>query len=81
MIINSAVVQIQTERKIGYNLVMRDLETLRETFTDDTELVSLETGECITMEEISRVLGIKNEICKQKINFVKKCKFICVCQK
>ena len=74
MIINSAVVQIQTERKIGYNLVMRDLETLRETFTDDTELVSVETGESITMEEISRVLGIldglkQNQIWKVKTDF------------
>lgn len=74
MIINSAVVQIQTERKIGYNLVMRDLETLRETFTDDTELVSVETGESITMEEISRVLGIldglkQNQIWEVKTDF------------
>ena len=74
MIINSAVVQIQTERKIGYNLVMRDLETLRETFTDDTQLVSLETGESITMEEISRVLGIldglkQNQIWEVKTDF------------
>ena len=57
-IINYAEVKIQTERKIGYNLVMKDLETLKDTFTDDTELVSLETGECITMSEKSRVLGI-----------------------
>ena len=74
MIINSAVVQIQTERKIGYNLVMRDLETLRETFTDDTEFVSVETGESITMEEISRVLGIldglkQNQIWEVKTDF------------
>lgn len=74
MIINSAVVQIQTERKIGYNLVMRDLETLKDTFTDDTELVSLETGESITMEEISRVLGIldglkQNQIWEVKTDF------------
>ena len=74
MIINSAVVQIQTERKIGYNLVMKDLETLRETFTDDTELVSVETGESITMEEISRVLGIldglkQNQIWEVKTDF------------
>ena len=69
MIINSAVVQIQTERKIGYNLVMKDLETLK-----DTELVSLETGESITMEEISRVLGIldglkQNQIWEVKTDF------------
>ena len=74
MIINSAVVQIQTERKIGYNLVMKDLETLKDTFTDDTELVSLETGESITMEEISRVLGIldglkRNQIWEVKTDF------------
>lgn len=74
MIINSAVVQIQTERKIGYNLVMRDLNTLRDTFTDDTELVSVETGESITMEEISRVLGIldglkQNQIWEVKTDF------------
>ena len=74
MIINSAVVQIQTERKIGYNLVMKDLETLKDTFTDDTELVSLETGESITMEEISRVLGIldglkQNQIWEVKTDF------------
>lgn len=74
MIINSAVVQIQTERKIGYNLVMKDLETLKDTFTDDTELVSVETGESITMEEISRVLGIldglkQNQIWEVKTDF------------
>ena len=74
MIINSAVVQIQTERKIGYNLVMKDLETLKDTFTDDTELVSVETGESITMEEISRVLGIldglkRNQIWEVKTDF------------
>ena len=74
MIINSAIVQIQTERKIGYNLVMRDLETLKDTFTDDTELVSLETGECITMSESSRVLGIlsglkQNQIWEVKTDF------------
>ena len=74
MIINSAVVQIQTERKIGYNLVMKDLETLKDTFTDDTELISVETGESITMEEISRVLGIldglkQNQIWEVKTDF------------
>lgn len=74
MIINSAVVQIQTERKIGYNLVMRDLNTLRETFTDDTELVSVTTGESITMQEVSRVLGIleglkENQIWEVRTDF------------
>lgn len=74
MIINSAVVQIQTERKIGYNLVMRDLAMLRETFTDDTELVSVTTGESITMQEVSRVLGIldglkENQIWEVKTDF------------
>lgn len=74
MIINSAVVQIQTERKIGYNLVMRDLATLRDTFTDDTELVSVTTGESITMQEVSRVLGIleglkENQIWEVKTDF------------
>ena len=66
MIINS-VVQIQTERKIGYNLVMKDLETLKDTFTDDTELVSVETGESITMSEISRVLGILDGLKQNQI--------------
>ena len=74
MIINSAIVQIQTERKIGYNLVMRDLATLRDTFTDDTELVSVTTGESITMQEVSRVLGIleglkENQIWEVKTDF------------
>lgn len=74
MIINSAVVQIQTERKIGYNLVMRDLNTLRDTFTDDTELVSVTTGETITMQEVSRALGIleglkENQIWEVKTDF------------
>lgn len=74
MIINSAVVQIQTERKIGYNLVMRDLNTLRDTFTDDTELVSVTTGESITMQEVSRVLGIleglkENQIWEVRTDF------------
>lgn len=58
MIINSAVVQIQIERKLGYNLVIKDLTTLRETFTDDAELISVTTGESITMQEVARVLGI-----------------------
>lgn len=74
MIINSAVVQIQTERKIGYNLVMKDLTTLRDTFTDDTELVSVTTGESITMQEVSRVLGIleglkENQIWEVRTDF------------
>lgn len=66
MIINSAVVQIQTESKIAYNLVVKDLKTLTDTFTDDTELVSLETGECITMSEISRVFGILSGLKKNQ---------------
>lgn len=74
MIINSAVVQIQTERKIGYNLVMKDLTMLRDTFTDDTELVSVTTGESITMQEVSRVLGIleglkENQIWEVRTDF------------
>lgn len=74
MIINSAVVQIQTERKIGYNLVMKDLAMLRDTFTDDTELVSVTTGESITMQEVSRVLGIleglkENQIWEVRTDF------------
>ena len=41
---------------------MKELEELRSFFYDDVELVSAETGEVFSMEEIDRVLAILSGI-------------------
>ena len=62
------------QRKPAYMAVMKELEDLRSFFYDDVELVSAETGEVFSMEEIDRTLAILTGIvndqtwCPQFIN-------------
>lgn len=51
-------VTLIAQRKPAYVAVMKELEELRSFFYDDVELVSAETGEIFSMEEIDRVLAI-----------------------
>ena len=51
-------VTLIAQRKPAYMAVMKELEDLRSFFYDNVELVSAETGEVFSMEEIDRVLAI-----------------------
>ena len=67
-------VTLIAQRKPAYMAVMKELEDLRSFFYDDVELVSAETGEVFSMEEIDRTLAILTGIvndqtwCPQFIN-------------
>lgn len=56
--IKKEAITLIAQRKPAYNAVMKELEELRSFFYDDVELVSAETGEVFSMEEIDRVLAI-----------------------
>ena len=67
-------ITLNAQRKPAYMAVMKELEDLRSFFYDDVELVSAETGEVFSMEEIDRTLSILTGIvndqtwCPQFIN-------------
>ena len=56
--IKKEAITLIAQRKPAYVAVMKELEELRSFFYDDVELVSAETGEVFSMEEIDRVLAI-----------------------
>ena len=56
--IKKEAITLIAQRKPAYNAVMKELEELRSFFYDDVELVSAETGEVFSMEEIDRTLAI-----------------------
>ena len=72
--IKKEAITLIAQRKPAYVAVMKELEELRSFFYDDVELVSAETGEVFSMEEIDRVLAILSGIvndqtwCPQFIN-------------
>ena len=60
--IKKEAITLIAQRKPAYNAVMKELEDLRGFFYDNVELVSAETGEVFSMEEIDRVLAILDGI-------------------
>ena len=60
--IKKEAITLIAQRKPAYVAVMKELEELRSFFYDDVELVSAETGEVFSMEEIDRVLAILDGI-------------------
>ena len=72
--IKKEAITLIAQRKPAYNAVMKELEDLRGFFYDNVELVSAESGEVFSMEEIDRVLAILDGIvndqtwCPQFIN-------------
>ena len=56
--IKKEAITLIAQRKPAYVAGMTELEDLRSFFSDDVELVSAETGEVFSMEEIDRVLAI-----------------------
>ena len=52
------IVHIIPEKISSYENILEELGEMQEIFGEGIELVNTETGEVITMEEISRVRGI-----------------------
>ena len=61
IMIKKEAITLIAQRKPAYVAVMKELEDLRSFFYDDVELVSAETGEVFSMEEIDRVLDDKEK--------------------
>ena len=62
IMIKKEAITLIAQRKPAYVAVMKELEELRGFFYDNVELVSAETGEVFSMEEIDRVLAILDGI-------------------
>ena len=52
------IAHIIPEKISSYENLLEELREMQEIFGEGIELVNIETGEVITMEEISRVRGI-----------------------